>query len=107
LAAGALNELLQAHSDLHVDRIDLKQTMNIAAWRTDKGKLRILAGNLEEGLRDDADMARRARLVLPKSWEIGSDGWKDAWTGRGFAVNGSSLEVDLPQASSVLLEPAR
>ncbi len=106
LAAGAFNKMLEVHSDLHVDKIDLNQTMNIAAWRTDNGKLRILAGNLEEGLRDDADMTRHATLVLPKSWQIGSSAWKDTWTGRAFAVNGSSLQIDLPQASSVLLQPA-
>ena len=107
LAAGAFNKMLQARSDLHVDQIDLKQTMNVAAWRTDDGKLHILAGNLEEGLRDDADMTRRAMLVLPKSWQIGSPAWKDAWTGHAFTVSNSSLQIDLPQASSVLLQPTQ
>ncbi|MGA8731741.1 MAG: hypothetical protein WB608_23485 [Terracidiphilus sp.] len=105
LAAGALNELLQGNSKLHVDKIDLRQTMSIAAWRTDDGKLRILAGNLEEGLRDDADMGRHATLVIPQSWRIANHAWKDAWTGRAFSVNGGLLPIDLPQASSVLLEP--
>jgi hypothetical protein len=107
LAAGTFNNMLQAHSDLHVDRIDLRQTMNISAWRTADGKLRILAGNLEEGLRDDADMTRHATLVLPKSWQGGSQAWKDAWTGHTLPVSGGSLHVDLPQASSVLLQPTQ
>lgn len=93
---------------MHVDKIDLKQTMNIAAWRADEGKLRILAGNLEEGLRDDADMTRHATLEIPKAWlDSSRSSLKDAWTGHEISVNWGSLRIDLPQASSVLLEPAQ
>ncbi len=104
LAAGVLNQLLQTNSDLHADKIDLRQTMNIAAWRTQDGKLRILAGNLEEGLRDDADMSRHATLAIPESWRIDSLAWRDAWTGREFDTKSGLLPIVLPQASSVLLE---
>ena len=107
LAAGVLNALLRGNSELHVDRIDLRQTMSIAAWRTSDGKLRILAGNLEEGLRDDADMTRNSTLVIPQSWRVGSHAWKDTWTGHEFGLNGESLPIELPQASSVLLEQAQ
>lgn len=106
LAAGVFNEMLQINSALHVSKIDLKQTMNIAAWRTQEGKLRILAGNLEEGLRDDADFTRSATLAIPESWQAGSE-WKDAWTGRKFGTEGGMLHIELPQAASVLLEPSR
>ena len=104
LGAGVLNELLQVNSDLHVNKIDLNQTMNIAAWRTQDGKIRIMVGNLEEGLRDDADLSRHATLEIPISWRIKSDSWRDAWTGREFGTKGGLLTIDLKQASSVLLE---
>ena len=85
LAAGVFNEMLQMNPTLHVSKIDLKQTMNIAAWRTRDGEVRILAGNLEEGLRDDADFSRSAALAIPESWQAGG-AWKDAWTGHKFVV---------------------
>jgi hypothetical protein len=105
LTAGVLNELLKEHACLHAEQIDLLQTMNITAWRTSDGSLRILAGNLEEGLRDDADMSRHASLVLPQSWR--SAAWKDAWTGRGFSSTDSLLHIDLHQAESVLIETSK
>ena len=39
--------------------------MNLSAWRTRDGTLHLLAANLEEGLRDDADMSRTITLQLP------------------------------------------
>jgi len=105
LAAGVLNELLQATSCFHVNKIDLKQTINVAAWRAQDGHLRILAGNLEEGLCDDADLSRHTTLVLPKSWQ--SAVWKDAWTGRSFSLSNSLLNLDLNQGESVLVETSK
>jgi hypothetical protein len=104
LAAGVMNELLQRGDCLHVETIDLGQTMNIAAWRTASGELRILAGNLEEGLHDDADMSRHATLVLPRSWRTTK--WTDAWSGRPLDLGNKAITLDLGQGSSVLLEPA-
>jgi hypothetical protein len=61
-----------------------------------------MAANLEEGLRDDADLSRHATLAIPRSWQM--ETWKDAWTGRSFSLQDGRLSIDLPQASSVLLE---
>jgi hypothetical protein len=102
LVAGILNDLLRRNTSLHATQIDLNQTMNIAAWRTRDGSIHLMAANLEEGLRDDADMSRHITLALPKPWQ--KHPWKDAWTGHQFPLNDSTLPVDLPQASSVLLE---
>jgi hypothetical protein len=107
LAAGMFNSLLSASSALHVSAIDLKQTMNIAAWRTREGKVRILAGNLEEGLRDDADFNRTAELKIPPSMRSNANQWRDHWTGRTFTMSNGVLPLILPQASSVLLEQPR
>jgi hypothetical protein len=105
LAAGVLNSMLKQNAALHAEQIDQQQTMNVAAWRTKDGSLRILAGNLEEGLRDDADFSRHATLALPKSWP--SANWKNAWGGSAFSVKNNLLGIDLKQAESVLLEPAK
>jgi hypothetical protein len=105
LAAAAFNQLLKSKSALHAEQIDLKQTMSIAAWRTQGGKLRILAGNLEEGLRDDADFSRSAALAIPSSWHALK--WHDLWSGHTVDAAQGTLRVTLPQAASVLLEPAQ
>ena len=102
LAAGVLNQLLKQHDTLHVEAIDLQQTMSIAAWRTKDGAFRILAGNLEEGLRDDADFSRHAKLALPHTWP--NEAWNDAWTGRSYSFKNNLLVIDLDQAESVLIE---
>lgn len=104
-AAGAMNQLLRQQACLHAREINLKQTMNVAAWRTADRHLRILAGNLEEGLRDDADLSRHAALEVPSSW--GATQWKDLWTGRNLSIQGLALSVDLPQAASMLIEGSR
>jgi hypothetical protein len=105
LAAGALNDLLKMNSALHVSEIDLRQTMNISAWRISDGTVRVLAANLEDGLRDDADLSRHTTLALPKSWPGAA--WKNAWTGDKFVLDNSLLNIDLEQATSALLEPAK
>jgi hypothetical protein len=105
LAAGVLNDLLKRNTVLHANEIDLRQTMTISAWRTSDGTVRILAGNLEEGLRDDADFTRHATLALPQSWP--GAGWKNAWTGSTISVKDNLLKIDLKQAESVLLEPSK
>jgi hypothetical protein len=107
LAASAFNSLLSANSALHVSGIDLQQTMNVAPWRTRDGKVRILAGNLEEGLRDDSDFNRSADLTMPASMRSSANQWRDVWTGREFRSDNGVLSVTLPQASSVLLEQSK
>lgn len=105
LAAGTLNEILRRNASLHASQIDLNETMSIAAWRTGNGTIHLLAGNLEEGLRDDADLSRHTTLAIPNSWY--SETWKDAWTGKAISSKDGQLQIDLPQASSVLLESSR
>jgi hypothetical protein len=107
LAAGVFTEMLKANSCFRAAKIDLKQTMNVAAWQTKNGGFRILAGNLEEGLRDDADFTRSAALVIPDSWRIVGGLWKDEWAGRTINAENGALHITLPQASSVLLEATR
>ena len=107
LAAGVFTDLLEKGTAPHAAKIDLTQTLNVAAWRRGNGQLRILAGNLEEGLRNDADLTRNATLALPDSWHAGSSAWKDIWTGRPIVAKNGQLHITLPQASSVLLEAPR
>jgi hypothetical protein len=107
LAAGVFTDMLSRRSALHAAGIDLNQTMNVAAWQTQNGGLRILAGNLEEGLREDADFTRSAALSIPDSWRKSGGLWRDAWTGHTISAEKGVLPITLPQASSVLLEQTR
>ena len=104
LVAGGLNSLLSGSDDLDAEQVDLDQALNVTAWRGRDGVVRILAGNLEEGLRDDADMTRHATLLLPKSWRAAK--WADAWSKESFEADHQRLRVNLDQACSVLMEPA-
>jgi hypothetical protein len=104
LVAGALNALLSPSQALHAEEVDLNQTMNVTAWQGTEGEVRILAANLEEGLRDDADMTRHAILVLPESWK--ATRWRDVWTQQSFEADRGRLRINLEQADSILLEAA-
>jgi len=75
--------------------------MNVTAWRIKDGTVQLLAGNLEEGLRDDADMTRHATMVLPGLWKAAK--WTDAWTRMSLEADHGDLKIDLGQARSVLL----
>jgi hypothetical protein len=105
LAAGVFNEMLKSRATVRAAQIDQRQTVSLTAWRTASGDVRILTANLEEGLRDDADLSRHAVLEVPTSW--GATQWKDLWTGRDLPIQGLALSVDLPQAASMLIEGLR
>ena len=105
LVAGALDSLLSRDDRLRAQQIDLDQTLNVTSWQGTDGAVRILAGNLEEGLRDDADMTRHTTLVLPKLWQASS--WMDAWSRAIFQANANQLKIDLEQSRSILLRPAK
>ena len=104
LAAGVLNSLLSSVDALHVAAIDLDQTLALAAWSTADGALRILAGNVDEGIREDADMSRHATLVLPHPWQAAQ--WHHAWEQNPVVTDQGRIQIDLAQAVSVLLEAA-
>jgi hypothetical protein len=102
LAAGAVNNLLRSDGSLHAAGIQMQQTFTVSAWKTSDGALHILAGNLEEGLREDADMGRNATLVAPRSWQ-GCD-WKSVWPGGGTGGVQSTPALHLGMASSLQLQ---
>jgi hypothetical protein len=108
LAAAALNSLVSAlappHGDtqLHAAQIQIDQTFTVGAWKTSGGSLHILAGNLEEGLREDADMSRSATIVLPRSWHACN--WKSVWSGAPAMQARDTLQLHLGAAGSLQLQ---
>lgn len=103
LSAGVFTDMLKSRGAVRAAQIDQRQTVSLAVWRTASGGVRILTANLEEGLRDDADLSRHTVIDIPASW--GFTRWKDRWSGR--TESGRTLPIDLPQASSMLFEPSR
>ena len=80
---------------------DAEQSGTVAAWTRRDGVVRILAGNLEEGLRDDADRSRHMILKLPQAWR--SCGWRPEWTAKAEALPDARLGLRLdPEASALL-----
>ena len=79
---------------------DLARNMAISAWTVRGGGLRLLAGNLEEGLHDDADQSQQATIRLPQAWR------GQSWTGWDGAVRNEAdgvLTVKLASQASLLL----
>jgi hypothetical protein len=102
LAAATVNSLLANSTDIHASAIDLQQTVNISAWRTSDGRVHLLAANLEEGLRDDADASRRTTIELPSKWR--NLRWNALWPGAEIKQSNGSIDINLGQARSIQLE---
>jgi hypothetical protein len=79
----------------------MNQTMNVSSWRTADGSIHLIAANLEEGLRNCADMSRRAVLVIPTFWKVTE--FIDWWKGKRFPVRSNRVAIDLGHVESVLL----
>ena len=101
LAAGALNTLISTPKYAHATQIDLQQNISVAAWRTADGKYHVLAGELEEGLRNDANRMRQVEFALPAAWK--QTELKDSWSGRQFDLHANVVGINLDHAQSVLL----
>jgi hypothetical protein len=103
-AAATLTEQLATTQALRAETIDLQQTSTVAAWKTGDGVVHLLAGNLEEGLRDDADHSRHFAMQLPHEWETLA--WRSLWSGEPYRIKPGRLQFDMGPESSVLLEGA-
>ena len=104
LAAAAVNALQRAAGLIHVQLVDAQQTGTTGAWQTSDGTLHLLLGNLEEGLRDDADRSRHFTLELPEAWK--NTAWHSIWSNASLPASGSGIHVDLAPDQSILLESA-
>ena len=100
LVAATLNRQLAKAGAFSAAEVDPAQTGTIAAWTRSDGTVRMLAGNLEEGLRDDPDRSRRMTLNLPPAWR--SCRWQSAWGIRPRAVGAAQVLIVLPPQESAL-----
>lgn len=98
LSAGAINAVLSGEGALHARQIDLLQTMNVAAWKTNDARIHLMFGNLEEGLRDDGDADRQVEVMLPADWQ--RPHWQSLWPDGKFDQKSNQFTTRLGQASS-------
>lgn len=105
LAARALNRQLAGTASPRASRVEPDEAVNLSVWQLQDGTYRLLAGNLEEGLRHDADFSRRVRVLFPEHWTRGGDLFLlDSWgQGNRFSA-GSGVEIELGQAESKLFQ---
>jgi hypothetical protein len=103
ITAEAITRMLAAAGKLHADSIVPAQTMVAGAWRTADGKVHLLFGNLEEGLRDDADRSRHDTMVLPAAWD--SFKWRSVWKETStISLEANKIKIDLAPDASLLVE---
>lgn len=100
VTAASLNDQLVHAGAFGASAIDLRQTGTVAAWTLRDGTVRMLAGNLEEGLRDDADRSSQIVLALPQAWQRCN--WVSSWTGARLTPQ-VKLALVLPPEGSILL----
>lgn len=101
LAAAALNALERSAGLLHVLTVDARQTGCMGAWKTADGKVHLLFGNLEEGLRNDADRSRHFTVVTAAAWK--NTMWHSMWSDASVPT-ASGIDIQLAPDQSILLE---
>lgn len=102
LAAAAVNALQRGAGFIHVQSVNPEQTGWAGAWQTLDGRLHLLFGNLEEGLRDSADHTRHFTMELPEAWR--DTKWHSLWNNGSFPTSGLRIHIELTPDQSVLLE---
>jgi hypothetical protein len=102
LAAAAINALQREAGLVHVRAVNAEQTGCAGAWQTSDGRVHLLFGNLEEGLRNDADHSRHFSMEVPEAGKNAA--WRSMWKNATVSASGASIHVDLAPDQSILLE---
>lgn len=100
MVARALNGFLKEAGGPYVENIDVGQAVSVCYWRLADGSRRVLVGNLEEGLRFDADFSRHVRVKLPASWKPVSA--FDVWHDKTESDLRNDWQIELGQAECKL-----
>ena len=100
VVAATLNSQLAKAGAFGATEVDTAQSGTVSAWIRRDGSVRILAGNLEEGLRDDADRLRRVTLNLPRAWRACR--WRSDGGAPPTAAGAAQVRIDLPPQASAL-----
>ena len=101
LSAAVLNTQLRKYGAIAGGAVDVTETGTFAAWRRRDGEIRLLAGDLEEGLQDTAAEGRRLAIALPPSLE--GCRWRPMWPAQFSLDERQALKIFLAPQSSILL----
>ena len=106
LAAATLSRQLEISGAPGTASIDGQQTGTVSLWRKRDGVVMILAGNLEEGLRDDTDHRRTISFRVPDDVRAPLCNLSGQW-GTARRKESGVLNIELNGQSSILIELRR
>jgi hypothetical protein len=111
LAARIMHDFLRDSDCPTVRNVSEDSPIAISAWQLRDGSYRVLAGNLEEGLRvpHDRDLSVHVRIDLPKRW-LGNQSklkYTEMWHGASAGEVRDSFRIDLEQAETAFFEFSR
>lgn len=102
LTARLINQLMKENGLAYVTEIDQDQPVNFSMWELNDGNIRLLAGNLEEGINHKNEHTVSITIDLQqKSNEKGIE-LSEIWSGQKMAVSSQKLEINLSQAQTKL-----
>jgi len=103
LTARLFNSVMKKNGLISVDKVEQYQPVNITSWQISDGRIRVLAGNLEEGINHTANLSVGATLNLPgtskrsKPVEV-----VELWNGTKSISGNNKLMIHLGQAETRL-----
>ena len=101
--ARVINELMKKNNFISSEQVLQYQPVSIAAWQTNDGVIRILAGNMEEGINHMADKSVHTSLNLPDQI-TGSDVTEiyEIWNNEKILSGDKKVNIDLDRGQTKL-----
>ena len=103
LTARLINETMKKNGLINCDNIKQYNPLSLAMWQLNDGSLRIMAGNLEEGINHTSDLAVHATLNIPgPDIKHASTEITEMWYGEKLISGNGELGIYLNQAQTKL-----
>ena len=103
LTARLFNDVMKKNGLISVDEVRQYQPVNVTSWQIDDGAIRVLAGNLEEGINHTANHSVETTLNLPDtSTRSRPIEVSELWNGTRTIVGDNKLVIYLGQAETRL-----
>jgi hypothetical protein len=102
LVARLMNELGRKHGALHVETIDPYRPLSVLAWSGPDGRVRVLTGNLEEGINHDEERSAGTVVRISNTHSDTPFEVADVWHGSRIVGRGGRFVVTLAEDDSRL-----
>lgn len=103
LTARLMNEVMKKSGLAYVHEIRQLQPVNFSLWELNDGSLRVMAGNLEEGINHTGERTAQIGLNLQRELKKGgSIEVTEIWSGQKTILPGQKLDISLEQAQTKL-----